>query len=467
MPSAFRYLAAASAVLSVAALASAATRPRYGGKLRIEISASVSTLDPDAPYSGTAETVARARLDEMLFERLTALDANARPEPRLATSWSHDPENRKWQFSLRAGVKLSDGTLLSVQDAVLSLSEANREWHVTAAGNTLVIETNSPLPDLPAELARPRNSIFHRAEEGALLGSGPFRLSEWNASRRALLEANDTYWGGRPYLDEIEITMGKGQRDQLIDLELGRADVVELGIEDLRHAAQENLRTIASAPSELMAIVFVPGRPAGEDVRLRQALALSIDRATIRDVLLQKQGEPAGGLLPEWLTGYAFLFPAQQDVAEAKRLLAQVSSPPAFLTLGYDAASLPARAVAERISLNARDAGLKVRVAAVNSDSPGGADALLVRVPLVSADLRIALAAMAAWLHEPVAQLKAESAAPGECFQIEHSLLKDFRVIPLFHLPVLVGVGPHVREWSVSALGDWRPESVWLEAEKP
>jgi peptide/nickel transport system substrate-binding protein len=465
MRSAFQFLAAANVVLLAAAFASGATRPRYGGTLKIEMGASVTTLDPAAPVSGSAEAEARARLDEMLFDRLAALDANARPVAQLATSWSHDPDNRKWQFSLRAGVKLSDGTQLSLQDAAMSLSASNRGWHVTVSGTTLVIETNTPMPDLPAELALARNSIVHRGEDGTILGTGPFRLSDWNAGHRAVLMANDDYWGGRPYLDQIEITTGKGQRDQLIDLELGRADVVELGIEELRHAAQENLRTVASSPSDLMAILFLPGKAAGDDVRLRQALALSIDRAAIHDVLLQKQGEPAGSLLPGWLSGYAFLFPAERDVAAAKRLRAEVPNAPA-LTLGYDAGDLLSRAVAERIALNARDVGLNVRAAAVDVTA-GNVDARMVREPPTSANLRLQLAAMAGWLHEPVAQLRAEAATTGEGYEIERALVANFRLIPLFHLPEIFALGSRVREWTVSPVGGWRPESAWLEAEKP
>lgn len=467
MPSTFRYLAAASAALSLAALASGATRPRYGGKLRIEIGASVTTLDPTSPVSSDAEAEARARLDEMLFDRLTGLNAHSLPVPQLATSWSHDNDNRKWQFTLRTGVKLSNGEPLSPHDAAESLSEANRGWHVTVLGNELTIETNSPLPDMPAQLALERNCVFRRGEEGSLLGSGPFQLSKWDAGHHALLEANDDYWGGRPYLDQIEITMGKGQRAQLIDLELGRADVVELGIEELRHATQENLRTTASAPSELLAILFTPGRSAGDDARLRQALALSIDRAAIHEVLLQKQGEQTGSLLAGWLSGYAFLFPDEQDIASAKKLRAQV--PPALeLTLGYDNGDLLARSIAERVALNARDAGLNVRVTGVNEGAKTvSVDARIVREAPISADFRVELAALAAWLHEPVAEMRAHTATIGEGYEIERSLLADCRVIPLFHLPEIFAVGPRVREWTVSADGAWSPESAWLEAEQP
>jgi peptide/nickel transport system substrate-binding protein len=453
--------------LLAAVWAHPAARPRYGGALQVEMTSSVKSLDPAVPAASDAEAQDQWRLEEMVYDRLVHLDRDGRPVPQLATSWSHDADGKRWEFSLRSGVKLADGTLLSFQDVVSSLAVANPGWHVTVSDGKLIIETNSPFPGLPAELALARNSIVHRVEDGGVLGTGPFRLSEWQAGRRAVLAANDDYWGGRPYVDTVEITMSLSHRNQLIGLELGKADVIELGIEQLHRATQENLRTVASSPAELLAILFPPGKPAASDARLREALALSIDRQAMHAILLQKQGEPAGGLLPDWLSGYAFLFPALEDLARAKQLRAEVSSEPG-LTLGYEASDALERAIAERVALDARDAGLRLR--AVPMVAPGKAvtpDARLVRLPLASPDLRAALAGMAQALHEPVAQLRAESAPPGEFYDIERSLLTGFRVIPLFHLPQIFALSSRVREWQISPTGGWHPEAAWLETEKP
>ena len=60
------------------------------------------------------------------------------------------------------------------------------------------------------------------------------------------------------------------------------------------------------------------------DARVREAIALSIDRAAIVNFILQKEGEPAGGLLPQWSSGTAFLFSTVADVVHAKELSAQI-----------------------------------------------------------------------------------------------------------------------------------------------
>ena len=77
--------------------------------------------------------------------------------------------------------------------------------------------------------------------------------------------------------------------------------------------------------------------PANRNPRLREAVAQSIDRAAIVNFILQKTGEPAGGLLPQWSSGTAFLFPTATDPARAKELWSQIA-PATKLVLGYDSA---------------------------------------------------------------------------------------------------------------------------------
>ena len=69
----------------------------------------------------------------------------------------------------------------------------------------------------------------------------------------------------------------------------------------------------------LLALAF---SPRFDDARVREALALAVDRTSIHRVLLQRQGEVSGSLLPQWLSGYAFLFPDSADLARARALMA-------------------------------------------------------------------------------------------------------------------------------------------------
>ena len=113
---------------------------------------------------------------------------------------------------------------------------------------------------------------------------------------------------------------------------------------------------VSSPPAEWMGLVFTRDVQSAEDGKLHEALALSIDRAAMNNVLLQGGGEPAGTLLPGWMSGYAFLFPTAIDLQHARQARDAVRQAPPW-TLGYDASDPLARVIAERIALNARDTG--------------------------------------------------------------------------------------------------------------
>src|SRR5208337_4751063 len=100
----------------------------------------------------------------------------------------------------------------------------------------------------------------------------------------------------------------------------------------------------SSSPVRLMALVFGPRI---SDARVREALALAVDRSAIHSVLLQKQGEISGALLPQWITGYAFVFGATADVAKAQALVAAVAPADRALSLAADDAAN--RSIADRI----------------------------------------------------------------------------------------------------------------------
>ena len=279
-----------------------------------------------------------------------------------------------------------------------------------------------------------------------------FAISRWEAGRRAVYDANDNAPGGRPFLDSIDIQMARPLRDQSIDLELGKADIVELGPNELlRQPAGRHVWS--SAPVRLLALVFGSRI---DNPRIREALALAVDRSAIH-TMLQRQGEISGALLPQWLSGYAFLFPAAADVVRAQALLAGLPASVRTLSLSVDDAAW--RPIAERIALNARYAGLTVTVV------PQNADVRLVEVRVGSSDPAVALSGMAASLGLPSPP---RSDSPETQFAAERALLEGFRVIPLIHLPDVYGVSPRVKGGpGITPLGEWRFESLWVEGGRP
>ncbi len=163
-----------------------------------------------------------------------------------------------------------------------------------------------------------------RGEDGTFVGtagSGPFRVSSWEAGKHVTLAANQDYREGRPFVDSIEVQMGRQAHDRVVDLELNKADFAQIPAEQARQATDRGVRISISQPNELLALVFLGNRSGKESTRIRGAIARCIDRAAIVNFILQKEGEPAGGLLPQWSSGTGFSFSGRDGRAYSERNL--------------------------------------------------------------------------------------------------------------------------------------------------
>jgi ABC-type transport system substrate-binding protein len=332
-------------------------------------------------------------------------------------------------------------------------------------------------------LALPRYAIVKRQTDASgaavLVGTGSYKLTQWQAGERAQFTANDDYWGGRPFADTVEFQMGSTLREQLVDRQLGPYAATELSVDQIRAVEQNNQTVALSRPADLLAIVFLQTE-AGErpgkkpvDPRVREALGLAINRAAISNVLFQRRGIPAAGLLPQWLTGYEFMFGGATNLDRAKELRADaaafvVISP---ITLAYDFSDPLAKLVAERIAVDAREAGIVITPygeSHTNSKAARtsiNADAVLLRVPLESVDLPSALAARSESLGlSPASNAAILGATRSEdLFEIERKLLEGFRVLPVAHVPQVLWLNSSAHNWQQLANGAWQLDQLWVE----
>jgi len=404
----------------------AARRPRYGGVLRLEMRAAVTSLDPAEWPADPAAASAKEKLAGLVFETLVRLDDRGGFQPWLATAWTHDAARRRWIFTPRPNVVLHNGA--AWEPGVLSASD------------------DQPIEEILRTFSRPRSAIAVRTADGRLVGSGPFRVARWESGVSATLAVHDSYWGPKPYLDGIEVRMGRSLRDQALDFDLGKSDVVEISVADSRRIRQRGLRLSLTRPVETLALVFDQSRRVAAS--MRQALALSIDRVAIHNVILQREGEPTGALLPQWLSGYAFLFAPLRDLDRARELAGK----PTPLVFSYDRTDPLIRAVADRVAVNAAEAGLTLR-----AGEPG--DLRLARLPINAPDVALALSGLAAALRTPLPE--------GDLYSAEKSLLDGSSVIPLFHLPAIYQVAARVQDWQPGPGDRLRLEDVWLSGDRP
>ena len=453
-PSGLLLLAAASLALAVAA--PARTRPHYGGTVHLSTREVPASLDP-AEISQLGDGLMPS-LSRLIFDTLVITDERGQVQPALSPAWEVNPGNQRWQFNIRRGVAFHDGTAVSSDAVAASLRAVNPKWKVFATGDAIIVECDAPTPNLPAVLALSRYGIAKRAG-GKVVGSGPFAINRWDPGKKLVLTARDDYWGGRAFLDAIEIELGKSFREQMIALDLGKADMVEVAPDQARHAGVEGRRVESSAPEEWMALVFSHDVRSAEEGKLREALAFSIDRDAMNNVLLQGGSEAAGSFLPNWMTGYAFLFPTAIDLQRARQARDAVRQAPVW-TLGYDASDPLARVIAERIALNASDAGLIIQTTAA-----AATDIRLVRMRLPSLDPQVALSELAGAVGLP--QPKFDGDPASSLYAAESALLQSQRVIPLLHVRTSVALGANVMGWQEDPDGSWHGQSLWLETGNP
>ena len=388
----------------------------------------------------------------LVFETLVTTDDSGHLQPALSTSWSSPNGGYRWEFMLRRGVLFHDGTPCNAGLVVASLSKlSNQPWRVRATHDSVIFDSDVPQPNLPAMLSLPQFAVAFAATDGSSAGTGPFRL-EKRTGPLFSLSANDDYWGGRAYVDSIQLFTSRSTRDQLTDFSFDRADAIEVAPEQLRKAQQDRMRIDISRPSDTIFLVFDSAKPELRDVRLRQAISLAIDRAAIHNVIFQHQGELASGLLPNWLTGYEFLFTANQDLTRARQLRMEVGRTPP-ITIAYDPGDPTSRLIAERIALNAHDIGLNLQAVA------GSGDMRLRHVALASLDPAAALSGLLDRLNMTP---PASSANMETLYANERAALETYHAIPLIHLPRVAELKDRVRDWTAFPDGEWRLDNVWL-----
>jgi len=482
-------ISAAAFALLVPARLPAAKHPKYGGTLRVELSVATVSLDPRTWKLGSVAAADNERLAALLYDRLVTLDDYGRFQPSLSIEWSHDASSKNWQFKLRPGVKFSDGSPLTPKDVVAALQPLlPNGLQISPTENGVQIRAAHPTPDLLEQLASGRYFIFRVQPDNVLLGTGPFLLVENSPSTPSeansfalkpghlKFRANEDAWAGRPFVDTIDVTLGNPPLRQILNLQVGRAEIVDIPPDLVRKARQESLRVWSSPPDTLLALRLDDTQPATSNPRLREALDLALDRDTMANVLLQRQALPAVALLPQWLSGYAFLFGTPMNLDRAKELRATLPANAAGgtdpLRLRVDAVGDLMKLLGERVAVNARQANLSVQLVPHSAPSAGSATAAPAAIGLHlfawhydSLSPRAELQALAQHLHsEADAEAAEEPLNPEKLYAEERRLLEDRQILPLVLLPEYLGIAPNVRNWSAAPSGAWRLADVWLES---
>jgi len=346
--------------------------------LTIDAPNDAATLDPHVQWDTDSYGVYRN-----IFDNLLTRDATGKIVPQIATAWRF-VEDTHVEFDIRTDVKFQDGSPLSAEDVVFSvkritnpsfkspqLSQFDQIADTEALGPSKVrLTLHKPYPVLLAQLVKlsivPK-AYVERVGDQAFnlkpLGSGPYQLHEWQKGVQVTLDANDSYWRGKPPFKSVIFRAVPDVSTRVADLKTGRADLIRLLPPDEAIALKRDARlAVLSVPTERVGYLFINAQAgATADVRVRRAIAHAIDKRGLVDALLQGFGkpvdsigaEPIFGYLPD-ITGYDY------DPAKARALIKDAGAQGAAITFltspAYD------RQVVEAIQQMINDIGLKVEV---------------------------------------------------------------------------------------------------------
>ncbi len=277
-----------------------------------------------------------------LAETLFRLGEDLKPEPWLAAGAAQvDPVT--WEISLQEGVKFHNGKVMDAAKVKGSLDLALERRPGTRTlldiqrvevkdEATITVVTNSPNPTLPGLLTNQNTGIADPdtvpaspddPADGAAM-TGPYKLVSFTADAKMTVEAHAEYWQGPPAVDRIEYVAFTESNSRLIALQSGDVDIsVNLSPQGAVVVENDPALEVRSAPPSSLLFMFVNHQnPSMQDVRVRRALALAIDReAMVRGVaesnaVVAETMFPPGFLSCESVPGYTY------DPDAARRMLA-------------------------------------------------------------------------------------------------------------------------------------------------
>jgi peptide/nickel transport system substrate-binding protein len=338
---------------AMAACTTAAIAQDAAGVLRIGLSSEPTSMDPHYHQATPNDA-----MTSHMFETLVGQDAKMNLIPRLATAWK-PVDDTTWEFTLRDGVKFSNGQPFTAQDVLFTFCRVvNNEQSISSSypsivqkfadvqvrdGNTLVIKTRQPYPLLPNDLTRMGMLWNGIAEHGpisfdlknkcgvtgswptvadfntgrSVIGTGPYTLKSYVKGTAIELTRNDAYWGAKPAWKDVKLVPVPAAGPRLTGLLAGDFDLIE-------NPAARDVKRISETPGfghvitpSVRVVYFQPdvarnpspgvkaadGKNPLQDVRVRRAISMAIDRKTIADRIMDGAATPANQFLPDGMFG--------------------------------------------------------------------------------------------------------------------------------------------------------------------
>ena len=331
------------------------------------------------PYDHNA--TAGSYMNLLTYDTLFHNDVNQNPQPHLVESYENIDDST-WQFTLKQGVLFHNGEETKAQDV-----EASIEWAMTFAevmpshekmlgidvvdDYTFTLHTDGPYALLITNLASHGNAILPKSliDQGhdfgeEPIGSGPYKLVEWNRGDSLVFEANEDYFNGAPAIKSMTWRIIPEGSGRTIALEAGEVDVViEVESMDYERLKETEGITVAEYDSTSITWLYLNNEVPGLDNQnVRHAINSAINKESVVEVALNGLGTPAIGQLPSNLAGYSEENADAYDVERAREFLAASGVDPSTLSFPIITSNDTRRRAGEVIQANLQEIGINVEL---------------------------------------------------------------------------------------------------------
>ncbi|MEV0151819.1 MULTISPECIES: ABC transporter substrate-binding protein [unclassified Nonomuraea] len=308
-----------------------------GSEITVAGTYAIESLDPGSPTGGSATGTQLAA--QAIFSRLVRPRPDGTLEGDLATAWKPDSSASQWTFTLRQGVKFSDGKPVTADDVVASFKRLIDLKSTNAANFTGYTMTATSPTEVVLKAAKPDAAVPYKlaifyvlpgrltGEDPAFfrnpVGSGPFKVEKFDASGTLVLVPNPHHYRGTPKVGRVTIRKMPELAARLTALRTGEADLV-WGIPDDQLAGLQgdsNLKVQTVPSTAVFTMWFNSSAPALKEAKVRRALWQAVDFATIIKRLYPQTGTLADAPVSPVTLGYVPQEPVGYDPAAAKAAL--------------------------------------------------------------------------------------------------------------------------------------------------
>ena len=326
---------------SSASSAAASGTPKHGGTIHAGVTggSSSDTADPNLLVNNT--DYARA---QNLYDALVWLTPGAQPYFRLAQEMTPNKDASVWTIRLRKGVTFHNGKECTADDLIFSINRVVNPKSPGVAANALKGIDSAGMKKLDrytvsVPFAAPYSTFVQTLANSTTvfivpvgfnpkkpIGTGPFKLASFTPGQQTVFARNANYWDSPlPYLDQVIMTDYSDETSQVNSLLSGQVDVVNL-------LSQDTIGTVTGSGKK---VVISPGggwnpftmrvdSPPFNDVRVRQAFRLAVDRPKMLQTVFGGHGTIGNDIFGIWAPEYDHSVPQRTyDPEQAKSLLKQ------------------------------------------------------------------------------------------------------------------------------------------------